>query len=167
MPRIKLTVPKISAIIHASNDERRLGRALETLRSCDEVIVVDHGSTDRTREVAREYGATVRQGVLGVKCGAYLSDLKNDWVLCLLPSESLSESLEATLFEWKQNDSDDGDHEVGYRIAVREETDGGWKTYPAMLRLVNRTRLNWSDELPPKDGVGPTLPGEILRFSHP
>jgi glycosyltransferase involved in cell wall biosynthesis len=159
-------MPKISAIIHASNDERRLGRALETLRSCDEVIVVDHASTDRTREVAREYGASVRQGVLGVKHGAYISELKNDWVLCLLPSESLSEALEASLFEWKQNNFKNGD-QVGYRIAVREETASGWQTHPAVLRLVNRTRMNWAEELPPKDGDGPTMPGEILRFSQP
>jgi glycosyltransferase involved in cell wall biosynthesis len=160
-------VNKISAIIHANNDERRLGRALETLRSCDEVIVVDHGSTDRTREVAREYGAKVRQGVVGVKHGAYISELKNDWVLCLLPSESLSEALEASLFEWKQNGSGSDDQQVGYRIAVREEAESGWKTHPAVLRLVNRSRINWAEELPPKDGDGPTMPGEILRFSQP
>lgn len=160
-------MPKLSAIIHANNDERRLGRALETLRPCDEVIVIDHGSTDRTREVAREYGATVRSGVPGVKPGAYIADLKNDWVLCLLPSESLSESLEASLLEWKQNHSENNDHQVGYRIAVREETESGWKTHPAVLRLVDRTLINWGDELPPKDASGPTMPGEILRFSQP
>lgn len=160
-------MPKISAIIHANNDERRLGRALETLRACDEVIVIDHGSTDRTRQIAREYGATVRSGVPGVKPGAYIADLNHDWVLCLLPCESLSESLEASLLEWKQNHAESNDHQVGYRIAVREETESGWKTYPAVLRLVDRRRINWADELPPKDAAGPTLPGEILRFSHP
>jgi glycosyltransferase involved in cell wall biosynthesis len=159
-------VPKISAIIHATNDERRLGRALETLRSCDEVIVVDHGSTDRTVDVAREYGAKVRTGVPGVNPGTYIADLGNDWVLCLLPSESLSEALEASLFEFKQNDSA-SEQPVGYRIAIREETDSGWKTLPAVLRLVDRTRINWQEELPPKNQAGPTLSGEILRFSHP
>src|SRR5579884_1942631 len=166
-PRIELLVHKISAIIHANNDELRLGRALETLRPCDEVIVIDHGSTDRTRAIAQQYGAAVRTGVLGVKPGAYVAELKNDWVLCLLPSESLSEALEASLFEWKQNEDAGTDHQVGYRIAVREETESGWKTLPAALRLVDRTRMNWSDELPPIHGEGPTLAGEILRFLQP
>ena len=158
---------KISAIIHANNDERRLGRALETLRPCDEVIVVDHGSTDRTRQVAHQYGAIVRAGVLGVKPGAYVADLKNDWVLCLLPSESLSEALEASLFEWKANGSSNSQPQHGYCIAVRQETGGAWKNLPAELRLVDRTRINWSEELPPNECAGPTMQGEILRFSEP
>ena len=162
-----MPVSKISAIIHANNDERRLGRALETLRPCDEIIVIDHGSTDRTREIAREYGATVRAGVRGVKPGAYIADLKNDWVLCLLPCESLSEALEASLFEWKQNGSSHGQPEPGYCIAVRQETGGAWEKLPAELRLVDRTRINWCEELPPNECAGPTMQGEILRFSVP
>lgn len=161
-----MCVPKISAIIHATNEERRLGRALETLRACDEIIVVDHGSKDRTIEIAKEYGATVRQGVLGVNPGAYIVDLKYDWVLCLLPCESLSESLEASLFEWKHQDEPPQDGSAaGYCVAVREETARGWKALPSELRLVNRTRMNWTEELPPNECPAPELPGEILRFS--
>ena len=160
-------MPKISAIIHANNDEHRLGRTLETLRACDEVVVVDHGSNDHTREVAREYGASVIPGVMGVHRGTYVADLKNDWVLCLRPSESLSESLEASLLEWKNNELD-GDCPNGYCMAVRQETPSGWRTQPAELRLVNRSRINWTEELPSSvDCASSTLAGEILRFSEP
>lgn len=160
-------MPKISAIIHANNDESRLGRTLETLRACDEVVVVDHSSSDRTREVAREYGASVRPGVMGVHRGTYVTDLKNDWVLCLRPSESISESLEASLLGWKDSDHN-GEGPNGYCIAVREETSSGWQTQPAELRLVNRSRINWTEELPPNIGCDSSvMPGEILRFSEP
>jgi glycosyltransferase involved in cell wall biosynthesis len=159
-------MPKISAIIHAENDERRLGRALESLRACDEVVVVDHASKDRTREVAREHGATIRIGVPGVEPGAYIIDLRYDWIFCLLPSEAVGESLEASLLEWKQQEHD-ADRGVGYCVAVREESDGGWRDLPSELRLANRKKINWTDQLPPNNSPGQKLAGELLRFSKP
>lgn len=170
-PSHQTIVTKISALIHSHDDERRLGRALETLRPCDEIVVIDHGCSDRTRAIAREYGAIVRAGILGVNPGAYAADLKHDWVLCLLPTESLSESLEASLLEWKEDYSRDGNTGQGYSVAIREETESGWITHPAELRLVNRTCINWTGVLPPNECLSRatelTLAGEILRFSKP
>jgi glycosyltransferase involved in cell wall biosynthesis len=157
---------KISAIIHAENDERRIGRALESLRACDEVVLVDHASKDRTREVAREHGATVKIGVPGVEPGAYIIDLRYDWILCLLPNEAVGESLEASLHEWKHA-GHDSDHAVGYCVAVREETENGWRDLTPQMRLANRKQINWTDQLPPYTDPCQSLPGELLRFSKP
>jgi glycosyltransferase involved in cell wall biosynthesis len=52
-----------SIVIRAYNEARHIGRLLEGVRrqSIDdaELILVDSGSTDRTVEIAREYGATI------------------------------------------------------------------------------------------------------------
>jgi glycosyltransferase involved in cell wall biosynthesis len=157
---------KISAIIHTENDERRIGRALESLRACDEVVVVDHDSNDRSREIAREHGATVKKGVPGVEPGAYIIDLRHDWVLCLLPNEAIGESLEASLLEWKHQDHE-SDSSVGYCMAIREENESGWHDLPVEMRLANRKRINWSAQLPPNQCTGPALAGEVLRFFKP
>ena len=57
---------KISIIIPAKDEEELLPNLLESIRNQDfddyEVIVADAFSTDRTREIAREYGATVVDG---------------------------------------------------------------------------------------------------------
>ena len=49
----------LSAVLIARDEERNLPGALESVRFCDEVVVMDAGSTDRTREVAAAAGARV------------------------------------------------------------------------------------------------------------
>ncbi len=51
---------KISACIIAKNEEENLPRLLESIKEkFDEIILVDTGSTDRTKEIAKEYGCKV------------------------------------------------------------------------------------------------------------
>jgi glycosyltransferase involved in cell wall biosynthesis len=52
-------MPPITALLHTTNDALRLGRALETLLPCAEIIIVDHHSADATRRIARDYGARI------------------------------------------------------------------------------------------------------------
>src|ERR1700753_3367141 len=90
---------KLTALIHARNDALRLGRCLETMYPCDDIIVVDHGSTDGTVKVALAYGARI----IGYEPS---KDPARDrgtggWILCLDPREALTEGLAASLFEWK------------------------------------------------------------------
>lgn len=62
LPQV-LTLPRVSVIIRAKNEERYIGETLAAVRSQRyrdfEVIVVDSGSTDRTPEIAHQYGATL------------------------------------------------------------------------------------------------------------
>ncbi len=157
-------MPKITAFIHSENDAPRIGRLLDSLRPCDEVLIIDNGSQDDTPKIAREHGATVKTAVSGVAPGAYLVDARHDWLLCLRPSEALSEGLEAALFEWK--DQDPGES-VGFSVAVREESPSGWKRCPPEMRLVNRNRINWTANLPPNEPNAKVLAGDLIRFSTP
>jgi glycosyltransferase involved in cell wall biosynthesis len=169
-------MPKITAILHTYNDAQRIGRALESLRACAEVLVIDHASSDGTVEIARHQGATVKEAVLGVDPGVYVIDARHDWIFCMLPNEAISESLEASLFEWKELEKEPLD-EAGkeaqaalnesFSVGVREETENGWKTLTAETRLVNRKQINWSQALPPNIEASIVLAGDLLRFSKP
>jgi len=53
------TSTPISAVVICLNEADRIGRCLESLAFCDEIVVVDSGSTDRTVEICRELGAAV------------------------------------------------------------------------------------------------------------
>jgi glycosyltransferase involved in cell wall biosynthesis len=50
---------KITATIITLNEERNIARAIESLRCCDEILILDSGSTDRTEELAEKLGARV------------------------------------------------------------------------------------------------------------
>ncbi len=48
-----------SVLILTLNEERDLPRCLASVRTCDDIVVLDSGSTDRTAEIARTAGARV------------------------------------------------------------------------------------------------------------
>ena len=158
-------MPKITALLHTHNDALRLGRALDSLRACDEVLVIDDSSDDDTLKVAREHGASAKVAIPGVTPGAYAMDAAHDWVFCIFSNEALSEALEATLFEWKEKDP--GESAAGFKVQIREETRNGWQIQEAEVRLVNRKVVNWVGDMPPDQERATTLVGELLRFCEP
>lgn len=157
-------MPKISAIIHTHNDAARLGRLLETLRPCDQVLIIDDSTDDAVEKVAREYGAMLRRCIPGVTPGAYSMDAQHEWILCVQANESLSEGLEASLFSWKEGEPK---REDVFAVALREEKEGKWSELPSEVRLINRSCINWTGKLPPNLEGAFILPGHLLRFDHP
>ena len=99
----------------------RLGRALETLIPCDEILIVDHHSRDATRRVARQYGARIVPAASG-SLHQYLRLAAHDWILCLQPTESITERLQTTLYEWKSSALAKVPMHSAYSVFVREET---------------------------------------------
>src|SRR5262249_46049023 len=86
----------LSAIVITRNEEANIGPCLDALAFCDERIVVDAGSTDRTVALARERGARVEthdwQG-FGAQKNFALSLAQGDWVLSVDADERVSPAL--------------------------------------------------------------------------
>jgi glycosyltransferase involved in cell wall biosynthesis len=160
-------MPAITAVLHTRNDAIRLGRALETLYPCDDILIIDHGSRDHTAELAREYGARV-VGIEAISTSDSVQSLSNDWLLCLSPRESLTESLAASLFEWKVERRQPGPRRQAFSVRVREETATGWITHASpQIRLVPGDWNRWQGEFPVHDESAITFEGELLRFAFP
>jgi glycosyltransferase involved in cell wall biosynthesis len=144
----------ITGILHTQNDGLRVARAVESLRACDEVLVVDHGSSDGTCEVARRFGARVVEEV---------GEANNDWFFCLRPSEVVLEPLEAELLEWTGRDV----FVDGLLVSIMEETREGWRGVPAEVRLVRWAKVRWDGWRPVVDGTVGRLEGHLARLRLP
>jgi cellulose synthase/poly-beta-1,6-N-acetylglucosamine synthase-like glycosyltransferase len=160
-------MPLITALLHTENDALRLGRCLETLYPCDQIVVVDHGSCDATAQLAREFGACVTTPVTGASPTHYVRSFAPCWIFCLDSHESMSESLAASLYEWKL--SEPGTPRASaFSVFLREETAEGWVQVPvAQTRLVPLDWNRWDGDFPSTDSSALVLEGELLRFDFP
>jgi len=132
---------KITATIITLNEERHIARAIESLRCCDEIIVLDSGSADRTLELAEKLGARLLEspwrGYAGQKnWAAQQASLDAD--------EALSEALEGEIWNLKKN-GPKFDAYTMPRMAQylgRWILHGGW--YPdRKVRLYHREKAQW------------------------
>lgn len=138
---------KISATIITYNEERNIPRVIESLRCCDEIVVVDSGSSDRTTEIAAKLGARVVEmpwrGYAGQK--NFASETATyDWILSLDADESLSEALEGEIWQIKKN----GPAFDAYTMPRLAQYLGRWILhsgwYPdRKVRLFDRRRAKW------------------------
>lgn len=139
---------KVSGVVITLNEEDNIETALLSLTFCDEVVVVDAFSTDRTEEICRRRGARfVRnrwQGYVQQKNFAVAQAL-HDWIFSLDADERVSRHLIREIEEWKKVDDD---RVAGYYIPRMSWFMGRWirhtTWYPDyQLRLFRKGSGNW------------------------
>ena len=91
----------LSVAVITLNEEENLPRCLESVRElASEIVVIDSGSTDRTREVAASFGARFEtqpwQGYVAQK-NMSLKRCTQPWVLCLDADEAVSPELASAI----------------------------------------------------------------------
>ena len=170
-------MPGITATIITLNEEDRIGEALASLACCDEIIVVDSGSTDRTREIASSCGARVItrpwQGYSLQKNFA-ADQARHDWILSIDADERLSIELADEIVKWKNKPLAAGDrHKVSaYSMPRRAFYFGKWIRhsgwYPdRKVRLYNRHYCHWEGTIHEDlkvDGSVDRFNGDLLHF---
>src|SRR5687768_13967296 len=141
---------KITATIITYNEERNIARAMESLRCCDEIVVVDSGSSDRTAEIAEKLGARVIESPWGgyARQKNYAADCAtHDWILSIDADEALSEALEGEIWHIRKN----GPQFDGYTMPRMAQYLGKWILhsgwYPdRKVRLYDRRKARWVGE---------------------
>jgi len=88
---------KLSAVIITYNEEDRILPTLESVKWCDEIVVVDSGSTDKTVDFCKKYDncKVYEQSFLGFgeQKRFAVEKASNDWILSIDADEVVSESL--------------------------------------------------------------------------
>lgn len=107
----------ISVVIMANNEEEFIERCIKSSMWADEILVVDSGSTDRTKEIAASLGATVYEqkwlGSFGAQRHKAIELAKNDWIFWLESDEIISEELKNSIRALTTKKMSD---EVGYSV---------------------------------------------------
>ncbi len=163
---------RITAIILARNEEARLGACIDSLSWVDEIVVVDNGSTDGTRDIARHKKATVIES--DARDFSQLRTIgKNaasgDWLLYVDADETVPTELAA---EIRQTiDIFDRSGPRGYFITRKTWYLGHeWPVRDKMQRMFYKPALKgWTGPLHETarvDGVVATLLHSLLHHTH-
>lgn len=87
---------KNSCVIITFNEEENIRRALNSVKWCDEIVVVDSGSTDKTIEICEEFNCRIYNKEFngyGEQKRYAVSLAANDWILSIDADEVVSDEL--------------------------------------------------------------------------
>ncbi len=162
---------KISACVIAKDEADRIVPCLESLHFCDEIVVLDSGSSDGTPDLCRNHGARVVEtdwpGWIAQKNRA-VDAARNDWILSLDADERVDATLRASILALAEDHAVGPDRAVAYEVTRlnrylgRWIRHGGW--YPEWrIRLFDRRHARWGG-IDPHDRV--EVEGRVGRLSH-
>jgi (heptosyl)LPS beta-1,4-glucosyltransferase len=149
-----MAVP-VSVVVLTKNEESYIERCLNSVSWADEVIVLDSGSSDQTREIARSLGATVYEqqwlGWLPQRLKS-ISLARNDWVFVIDADEIVSRELGASIQAVTRGEMNPLD---GYVVDRRDDFCGVLlpnmrrrKKRDTFVRLFNRKHSSYDPERP-------------------
>jgi glycosyltransferase involved in cell wall biosynthesis len=142
-----MTGVPLSGVVTTFNNASTLEDCLGSLAFCDEVVVLDSGSTDATLDIARRHGARIHvQPFAGYSAQkqAALDLARNDWALLLDADEFLMDPARGVIERELAAPRADG-----YRLPRREWLFWRW-VHPGtasnwQLRLFRRSRGRMND----------------------
>lgn len=169
---------QVSILLLTYNEAANLPRCLEALTWCDDIVVIDSGSTDETVEIAKAAGARVltrpfdnfaNQRNFGLNEG----EMKHEWVLHLDADEVATREFIDALAALEPTDGIDA-----YNVPSKTMLFGQWLRHAGMwptyqVRLGHRERLRFKQvghgqrEDLPAERVGTfDVPYLHYSFSH-
>lgn len=138
---------RLSVSMIVRNEEKFLAGCLESVRDlADEIVVVDTGSTDRTKEIARQFGVRLFEyewrGDFSAARNYALQQCTGEWVLYLDADERLTESSRRLLPKLLSNR-----HADAYTVLIQNPQTMGQgrvqqeNTYPRLFRRSEGVRF--------------------------
>jgi len=168
-------VPGISVVINTLNEEANLPRAIASVKSfADEIVVVDMESTDKTAEVAKSLGAKVfshkKAGYVEPARNYALRQAQGLWLFVLDADEEVPQGLALQIQKILKNPKADY-----YRIPRKNIIFGHWmkhsRWWPVYnIRLFKKGTVSWIEiihAVPMTQGVGGEVEAkEVFAIIH-
>lgn len=164
----------MSAIVIAKNEEDRIADCLDSLSFCNEIIVVDNGSEDRTVDIAKRMGAKA----FGLQTNDFselrnfgLEKAKEEWILYVDADERISERLKKEIAHLTTH-TDRRKQLNGYFLKRKNFYFGNkeWPYIEKLERLFKKDAFKgWRGKLhesPMVVGVIGEIEGYLFHYSH-
>ena len=158
--------PRVSGVVTTLDNAATLDACLSSLRFCDEIVLLDSGSTDATLEIAMRHGARIASQPFagyGPQKQAAIDLASGEWILLLDADEHLADAGRAAIERELAAPRADG-----YRLPRQEWLFWRWP-HPG-------TRANWQLRLFRKDRgrmnmvpvhAAPEVDGRVLDLAAP
>jgi glycosyltransferase involved in cell wall biosynthesis len=168
-------MPQLSVVIITFNEEKNIGRCLDSVKEiADDIVVVDSFSTDKTQNICEKQKVNFIQhqweGYSASKNFAN-SQAKYDWILSLDADEALTEELKKSILKAKKNTELET-----YKFNRLTNYCGKWIKhcgwYPdTKIRIFDRRIIQWEgsihEQLTASDETAILLKGDCLHYSYP
>lgn len=167
---------KLSVVILARNEEENIKRCLNSLTFCNEIIVVDDNSTDKTRQIAKDFGARVLKrslkGDFASQRNFGLKKAKHDWVFFIDADEVVSPSLRDEMLKMtkEQLDKYSGFYLKRRDIFLGKELKFGETGSMKLVRLGRKDCGVWKRSVHEYwhiEGKLGEMKNPIIHYSHP
>jgi len=136
----------ISVVILTKNEEQNIGKCLESVKWCDEIIIVDDKSSDKTIEIAKKYKTSIYINSLNGNFSSQrnfgLSKAKNEWILFIDSDEIVSDALA---------------YEISNAVGLKDQNLGNFNGF-----YIKRSDFIWGKQLK----YGETGGMKILRLGR-
>lgn len=165
---------KLSALIIVKNEEAMIKDCLESVKFCDEIVVIDDGSTDKTVEISKKYTEKVftndkkSMGFVEAVRQFGVSKTQGEWVLILDADERVSIELKDDIEDKLGNQN----KFVAFNLIRKNFYFGKneWPQKDKLERLFRRDKiLKWEWKLhtsPVIEGQVGELSGFLLHYTH-
>jgi glycosyltransferase involved in cell wall biosynthesis len=175
VPPQALETNLLSAIVITFNEEINIARCLKSLSFCNEIIVLDSGSTDHTVKIAESLGAKVSINTswpgFGIQKSTALNLASYDWILSIDADEVITPNLASEILKAVQQDKI-----AGFYINRLSNFLGHWMHFGGwhpdyVMRLARRALCHF-DTVPLHErlivqGTTDKLKSHLLHFSYP
>lgn len=166
---------KLSAVIITLNEQRNIGRCLESLAGiADEIVVLDSGSKDDTRKICENYNVrffTEKWKGYSQQKNTANHLAANNWILSIDADEALSPELKQSILNWKNA----GKEEFAKFNRLTSYCGQwirhcGWYPDPK-IRIFDKTKAFWKGEVHEQLSFDSDinikyLNGDLLHYSY-
>lgn len=169
---------RLTAVVLTRNEENAIVDCLETLTFCDEIIIIDDNSADRTVELAKRAGATVYRNSLGDDFSKQrnfgLERARGEWALFVDADERVTEELREEILHAISSQNVRSENLCSFYIRRIDYMWGRWLQHGEagsirLLRLGKKDAGTWEGkvhEVWKVRGQAGELRSSLLHYPH-